>query len=115
MMLMMMMPGCTAMTTATYEAHGDVYRSFMPTGSLKQQLLIPQIGFSCGDSVCAVLYYYSLVPEFEEVSFLADASLSMLSCNLYMKSRYSELEDITENSCIGRATLLESGTRMMTL
>jgi hypothetical protein len=84
MMLMMMMPGCTAMTTATYEAHGDVYRSFMPTGSLQQQLLIPQIGFSCGDSVCAVLYYYSLVPEFEEVSFLADASLSMLSCNLHI-------------------------------
>jgi hypothetical protein len=94
----------------------DVYRSFMPTGSLEQQLLIPQIGFSCGDSVCAVLYYYSLVPEFEEISFLAVASLSMLSCNLYMKSRYSELEDIiTENSCIGRATLLASGTRMMTL
>ncbi len=88
----------------------------MPTGSLEQQLLIPQIGFSCGDSVCAVLYYYSLVPEFEEISFLAVASLSMLSCNLYMKSRYSELEDIiTENSCIGRATLLASGTRMMTL
>jgi hypothetical protein len=104
------------MNTTTYEAHGDVYRSFMPTRSLEQQLLIPQIGFSCGDSVCAVLYYYSLVPEFEEISFLAVASLSMLSCNLYMKSRYSELEDIiTENSCIGRATLLASGTRMMTL
>jgi hypothetical protein len=32
-----------------------------------------------------------------------------------MKARYSEVEDITENSCIGRATLLASGTRMMTL
>jgi hypothetical protein len=87
----------------------------MPTGSLEQQLLIPQIGFSCGDSVCAVLYNYSLVPEFEEINFLADASLSMLNCNPYMKSRYSELEDITENCCICRATLLASGTRMMTL